>query len=163
LVLGLRSAAAQQSPAFVQIFGFQEQLGKSRVCLVCTSRIESYFQITGDLQNACPIPVVGQLDSPNLCFRVGDDRDLVTGLELSVAAPDRDAVRSQFGLILVGDAACRLAARGPKTAVMQVTNVAVLAPTIASRILAPARHVHPVNSAITATRRRQEYTITVVG
>jgi hypothetical protein len=88
------------------------------VCLVRASRIEGYFRIAGDLQSAWSLPVVGQLDSPNLCVHAGDDRDLITGLDLSVAAPDDGAVGLQLGLILVGDAACRLAARGPKTAVV---------------------------------------------
>lgn len=132
------------------IFGLQKELGKSGMRLVGGARIESQLGIACNLQRAWLFAAVGQGDAANLRVGTGHDRDLVTALHFGIAATDDRAVRTQIRLILVGISPDGLATRGPDAAIVQVADVAVLAPAIAGMVFAPASDVHPLKRAVTS-------------
>ena len=150
LIVGARPAAAKQGGRRRMVFGLQEELGEGRVRLVRSARIEGHLGIARHLQRAGPVAAVGQGDAADFRVGVGNDRDLVTGLHVAVATADDRPVGAQIRLVLVGVSPEGLAAGGPGAAVVQVADVAVLAPAVARTVFPPAGHVHPVPGAVAA-------------
>ena len=66
------------------MFGLQEEFSEGRMCLVGGARIQRNFRIAGDLQSARPFPVIQQRDAADLRVRVGNNRDLVQGIDLPI-------------------------------------------------------------------------------
>ena len=157
-----RPAAAQQSGGRGQIFGLQEELGKSRMCLVAAAIVEGHLDVARHLQRTGSSAVVGQRDPPDLGIRVSHDRDLVTRLDVRIAALEDSPARTEARLIVVGVCAERLPTGRPGAAAIEITDVAVLAPAVASRVLAPARHVQPIVGAVSAPGLRQHDAIAAV-
>jgi hypothetical protein len=73
--------------------------------LIGAAWIESNFCVARHVQIAAPVSMVGQRDPTDLRVCIGNDRDLITGLDLSVAAPKGGAVRSQLRSVLIAAAA----------------------------------------------------------
>ena len=118
--------------------------------LVGAAVVEGHLGVAGHLQRAGPGAVVGQRDPPDLGIRVGRDRDLVARLDVRIAALEDGPVRTEDRLVVVGVSAERLPTGRPGAAAIEVTDVAVLSPAVAGRVLAPARHVQPIAGAVSA-------------
>ena len=131
--------------------------------LVGAARIEGQLGVAGHLQREGPAAAVGQGDAADLRGGVGDDGDLVPGLHVAVAAADDGLVGAQIRLVLVGVSPEGLAAGGPDAPVVQVADVAVLAPAVAGAVFPPAGHVHPLPGAVAASRRGQHDAVAAVG
>ena len=162
LISRARPAAAQQRRGGGQVFGLQEELGEGRMSLVGAAVVEGHLGVAGHLQRAGRGAVVGQRDPPDLGVRVGRDRDLVARLDVRIAAQEDGPVRPEDRLVFVGVSAERLPTGRPCAAALEVTDVAVLAPAVASRVLAPTRHVQPIADAVSAPSLRQHHAITAV-
>jgi L-alanine-DL-glutamate epimerase-like enolase superfamily enzyme len=93
-------------------------------------------------------------------FRVGaeygHDRDEWPGRTEEIVPAMRRALGPDATL-LVDANSCY----SPRRAI-EVADAEELSPAVAGRVLAPARHVHPVNGAVTAPRCRQHHAIVAV-
>jgi hypothetical protein len=89
-------------------------------------------------QGAEPTATIGQREPADLRVRVRNHRDLVTSLNLSVTATNDSAVQSPVLLRIFHLDADRLAARRPDAASVEIANVAILAPAVASDVFSPA-------------------------
>ena len=117
--------------------------------LVGAAVVEGHLGVAGQVERAGPVAVVDQRDPADFRVGVGRDRDLVAGLDVAVAAAEVGPV-GEDRLVFVGVSAERLVAGGPGAAVVEVADVAELAPAVAGRVLAPAGHVQLLAGAVPA-------------
>src|SRR6185436_20631024 len=85
-----------------------------------------------------------------------------TLLDVCIAAPEDRPVQTESRLVVVGVCAERLQTGRPGASIIEVTDVAVLAPAVAGRVLAPARHVQPIAGGVSAPGLRQYHAIAAV-
>ena len=147
-----RPAPAKQGARAGYPFRLEEQLAERRVGHVVPVRSQDDLGVTGDLQLARPGIVVGQRDPANLDGLLGRDRDLQKRLDVGVAPANGGLVRREDDLVTLGRPADRLISGGPDQVALHVADVAELAPDLARRVLAPARHVEAPAFAVARPR-----------
>jgi hypothetical protein len=132
------------------IFGLKKELGKCRMRLVGAARIEGDLSIACKVQRSLSVAAIGQSDAADFRVGVRHDRDLVTSLNVSVAAADDCPTGAQVRLVVIGVSSEGLSANGPSAAIVQIADVTELAPAVARAIFSPAGYVYPIPDAVAA-------------
>ena len=130
----------QQRAGFGQVFGFDEQLGESRVGDVGCLRRQRQFGIGGDVDRPGFGPVVGDGDPTHLGGFLGRQEHFHVRGKTAVTARKLGMVFVEDDVIRVGGDATGLRTGRPDPTAGDVAEVDEGAPVIQRRVLAPPRH-----------------------
>ena len=122
-------------------------------------RAEHDFAIARQLEIARDIRSVDERDSPDLSLFAGDDDDLRVRLDRAVAPREGHAVGRERGAVRGRRRAHGLMCHRPHCTRGEILDVNPVAGVVLSRVGAPAEHVQPIRSAMTAPRVREQHAV----